>query len=122
MDRIARSQTAPRREVVRELLAAADGVANTWIAADLGVTVVSVRAWRARFESEGLSTWGKVARGRGRRASIPQAKVKDCSVIGTLLCRFGDVGSSQCVSMGRALDGGEFSRSTSLPIGVLDSA
>ena len=40
--------------IARALLAAADGGANTRIAADLGVTVVSVRAWRARFESEGL--------------------------------------------------------------------
>ena len=79
VDRIARSQTAPHREVVRAraLLATADGVANTRIAADLGVTVVSVRAWRARFESEGLSTWGKIARGRGRKASIPQAKIDE---------------------------------------------
>jgi hypothetical protein len=46
VDRIARSQTAPHREVVRAraLLAAAGGVANTRIAADHGVTVVSVRA------------------------------------------------------------------------------
>ena len=79
VDRIARSQTAPRREVVRAraLLAAADGLANTRIVADLGVTVVSVRAWRARFQSEGLSTWGKVARGRGRKASILQAKIDE---------------------------------------------
>lgn len=35
--KVARSQTALHREVVRAkaLLAAADGVANTWIAADL---------------------------------------------------------------------------------------
>ena len=39
--------------------------------------MVSVRAWRARFESEGLSTWGKVARGRGRKASILQAKIDE---------------------------------------------
>ena len=62
LERVARSQTAPHREVVRAkaLLAAADGVANTTIAAELGVTAVSVRAWRDRFRSEGLTRWGKV--------------------------------------------------------------
>jgi transposase-like protein len=42
----------------KALLAAADGVGNTRIAADLGVTAVSVRAWRERFEAEGLAKWG----------------------------------------------------------------
>ena len=78
---VALSMSQGQRETVdriaRALLAAADGLANTRIVADLGVTVVSVRAWRARFEAEGLSTWGKVARGRGRKASIPQAKIDE---------------------------------------------
>ena len=78
---VAPSMSQGQRETVdriaRALLAAADGLANTRIVADLGVTVVSVRAWRARFESEGLSTWGKVARGRGRKASILQAKIDE---------------------------------------------
>ncbi|MHB8796575.1 MAG: IS630 family transposase [Candidatus Nanopelagicales bacterium] len=77
LDKIARSQTAPHRDVVkaRALLAAADGVANARIAADLAVTAVSVRAWRARFEADGLAGWGKVAKGRGRKATIPQATI-----------------------------------------------
>jgi len=77
VDRIARSRTAPHREVVRAraLLAAADGVANSRIAADLAVTAVSVRAWRASFEADGLAGWGRVAKGRGRKVSIPQAKI-----------------------------------------------
>ena len=78
---VAPSMSQGQRETVdriaRALLAAADGLANTRIVADLGVTVVSVRAWRARFQSEGLSTWGKVARGRGRKASILQAKIDE---------------------------------------------
>jgi transposase len=79
LDRVARSRTAPHREVVRAkaLLAAADGVANTRIAAELGVTVVSIRAWRARFEAEGLTQWGKVRAGRGRKASIGQDKIDE---------------------------------------------
>ena len=78
---VAPSMSQGQRETVdriaRALLAAADGLANTRIVADLGVTVVSVRAWRARFQSEGLSTWGKVARGRGRKASILQSKIDE---------------------------------------------
>ena len=75
--KVARSQTALHREVVRAkaLLAAADGVANTRIAADLGVTAVSVRAWRERFEVEGLAKWGKVRAGRGRKPSISEEQI-----------------------------------------------
>ena len=75
--KVARSQTALHREVVRAkaLLAAAEGMANTRIAADLGVTAVSVRAWRERFAAEGLATWGKVRAGRGRRPSISAEQV-----------------------------------------------
>ena len=75
--KVARSQTALHREVVRAkaLLAAADGVANTRIAADLGVTAVSVRAWRERFAAEGLARWGKVRAGRGRKPSISEEQI-----------------------------------------------
>jgi transposase len=79
LEQVARSQTAPHREVVRAraLLAAAAGSANTQIAADLRVTPVSVRAWRERFEAEGLAKWCKVRDGRGRRPSIPEEKVAE---------------------------------------------
>ena len=75
--KVARSQTALHREVVRAkaLLAAADGVANTRIAADLAVTAVSVRAWRERFAAEGLARWGKVRAGRGRKPSILEEQI-----------------------------------------------
>ncbi len=73
LELVARSQTAAHREVVRAkaLLAAAEGVANARIAAELAVTVISVRAWRERFAGEGLAGWGKVRTGRGRKPSIP---------------------------------------------------
>ncbi len=79
LERVSRSQTAPHREVVRSraLLAAAVGVANTRIAADLGVTAVSVRAWRRRFEAEGLARWGKVRDGRGRKPSISEETIAE---------------------------------------------
>jgi len=51
VDRIARSRTAPHREVER------------------------ARAWRASFEADGLAGWGRIAKGRGRKVSIPQAKI-----------------------------------------------
>lgn len=77
LERVARSQTAAHREVrrARVLLDAADGVANSVIAATRDVTPVTVRAWRAAFIEKGLADWGKVAPGRGRKPSIPEDKV-----------------------------------------------
>jgi transposase len=61
----------------RALLLAADGVANARIADQVGVSVPTVRAWRARFAAEGLREFGKVAKGRGRKPSIPAEKVAE---------------------------------------------
>jgi transposase len=74
---VAKSRTAAHREVqrARVLLAAADGVANTVNAASNGVTPVTVRAWRSAFEADGLTGWGKVAKGRGRKQSIPEETI-----------------------------------------------
>ena len=68
------SRTAPHREVQRAaaLLLAAEGVANSQIASRVGVTTKTVRSWRARFDSEGLTRFAKVASGRGRKPTIPQ--------------------------------------------------
>jgi len=59
------------------LLAAAGGEANTRIAERVGVTVVTVRAWRRRFAETGLADLGVVHAGRGRKPSIPQEKVEE---------------------------------------------
>ena len=77
LEKVARSQTAAHREVrrARVLLDAANGIANSVIAATHDVTPVTVRAWRAAFAERGLSDWGKVAPGRGRKPSIPEDKV-----------------------------------------------
>ena len=85
---VAASQVAPYRQVVRAraLLAAADGVANDRIAADLGVSPTTVRAWRGRFAEEGVSRLGRVRSGRGRRPSIP-AETVEAIVAATLLGR-----------------------------------
>ncbi|RGE14300.1 IS630 family transposase, partial [Leucobacter sp. wl10] len=74
---LARSRTAPHREVqrARALLLAGDGAANTAIAQSVGATVKTVRAWRERFEDEGLVKFAQVKEGRGRKATIPQAKI-----------------------------------------------
>src|SRR6266536_3441550 len=78
LEGLARSQTARHREVTRAkaLLLAAQGLANTAIAARLGVSPSSVAAWRARFAEEGLAKLGKVREGRGRKPSIPAETVE----------------------------------------------
>ena len=75
---LARSQTAPHRQVQRAeaLLLAADGIANTRIAARVGVNASTVRAWRGRFAQDGLAKLGKVREGRGRKSTIPQDKIE----------------------------------------------
>src|SRR5512135_2685590 len=67
---LARSGTAPFREVRRAqaLLMAADGLPNVQIAAAVGVTAVTVRAWRTRFAEEGLAKFAQVREGRGAQA------------------------------------------------------
>ncbi|WP_445190291.1 IS630 family transposase [Pseudonocardia sp. Cha107L01] len=76
---LARSQTAPHRQVQRAkaLLLAADGVANSRIGQQVGVKAATVRVWRSRFSEEGLAKLGKVRAGRGRKSSIPQAKIDE---------------------------------------------
>lgn len=76
---LARSRTAPHREVqrARALLLAGDGAANTAIASEVGATVKTVRAWRDRFEDEGLTKFAQVKEGRGRKATIPQSKIDE---------------------------------------------
>jgi transposase len=76
---LSKSLSAPHREVVRAkaLLLAADGVANTAIAARVGVSPSSVIAWRERFTADGLAKIGQVAPGRGRKAQIPAEKIDE---------------------------------------------
>src|SRR6478736_1038149 len=76
LESVARSPSAPHREVVRAraLLMAADGLANTAIARALSVSPASVSGWRARFAEEGLVKFAQVRQGRGRKKTIPQEK------------------------------------------------
>jgi transposase len=76
---LARSTAAPHREVVRAraLLLATEGLANTAIAAEVGVAPSSVVAWRERFASDGLAKFAQVRKGRGRKPEIPQEKIDE---------------------------------------------
>ena len=77
LESMARSRTAPQREVTRAkaLLLAGDGVATTAIAAGLGVSPASVTAWRERFAGDGLARFARVREGRGRKPQIGAEKV-----------------------------------------------
>jgi transposase len=79
LEAVARSKTAAHQEVLRAqvLLLAAGGVANTHIAEQVGVSAVTVRAWRARFGEDGLSKFAEVRPGRGRKPEIPQEKIDE---------------------------------------------
>src|SRR5947208_660887 len=79
LEAAARSSASAHREVVRAqvLLDAADGTANIEIARRHPVSVVTIRAWRAAFEAEGLTGWGKVKQGRGRKPQISGDKIAE---------------------------------------------
>ena len=79
LEKLIRSHTAPHRDVLRAraLLMAADGFANTRIAAEVQVSATSVAAWRVRFAEEGLVNFAAVRPGRGPKPSIPAEKVEE---------------------------------------------
>src|ERR1019366_6644112 len=57
------------------MLLAAGGVPNSCIAKQVGVSRQTVIFWRQRYGAQGIDGLTKVAKGRGRRSSIPAAKV-----------------------------------------------
>lgn len=75
---LARSQTAPAREVrqAKALLWAAEGLANAEIARRCETNRPTVRRWRDRFETEGLGSVGRIRAGRGRPPEIGADKVE----------------------------------------------
>jgi len=79
LEALARAQTATHGEVNRAkaLLAAAEGMANTAIAAEVDVSPATVTAWRARFEKDRLANFAVVSEGRGRKPSIPAEKIEE---------------------------------------------
>ena len=76
---VSRSRAAPHREVqrARALLLAGQGLANSAVAAEVGVSPSTVKAWRVRFVAQGIVRFGEVAEGRGRKPSISEAKIAD---------------------------------------------
>jgi transposase len=79
LERLQRSHTAPVGQVRRAqvLLLAAEGVSNVEIAERCEVSRTTVLAWRRQFEQDGLARFGEVAKGRGRKPSIPPEKVAE---------------------------------------------
>ena len=77
LENLARSHTAAHREVThaRASLLAAEGVANTVIAAELSMSPASVVTLRAGFLEEGVAKIGRVRPGRGRKPEIPHETI-----------------------------------------------
>jgi transposase len=79
LETLARSTSSAHREVVaaRALRLAAEGVANTAIGEQVGVSPSTVAAWRGRFVVEGLAGLGAVRPGRGRKPTISDERVAE---------------------------------------------
>jgi transposase len=79
LEALAHSRTAEVRQVqrARVLLLAADGASNVDIAQRAEVSRPTVLAWRKQFEADGLTRFGQVAKGRGRKASIPDETIAE---------------------------------------------
>jgi transposase len=91
---MARSTKLGHRKVVqaKALLLAADGLGNNEVARRCHTTNDSVRAWRRRFESEGVDGVGRIAPGRGRRSWLPDGTVS--AVVNDTLHETPDDGST----------------------------
>ena len=73
------SSSLPHRQVVqaRALLLAADGMANEEIARRCGVDSDTVRRWRSGSPRSGAVGVGVIAKGRGRKSSLPAGTVAE---------------------------------------------
>jgi transposase len=79
LKRMAASTALPHRVVVqaRALLLAAEGMSNEEIARRSGVDSDAVRRWRVRFADQGTAGVGAIAKGRGRKPSLPEGTVAE---------------------------------------------
>ena len=77
LKRIAASTALPHRKVVqaRALLWAGEGLSNEEIARRSNVDSDAVRRWRRRFPDSGVDGVGVIAKGRGRKSSLPPGTV-----------------------------------------------
>jgi transposase len=94
LEQMARSTSLPHRKVVQAsaLLLAGDGLANNEVARQCNTTNDSVRAWRRRFEAEGVDGVGEIAPGRGRTSWLPDGTVE--AVVRDTLHKVPDDGST----------------------------
>ena len=76
---MASSTVLAHRVVVqaKALLWAAEGVANDEIGRRCGVDSDSARRWRSRFAEKGVAGVGVIAKGRGRKPSLPPGTVAE---------------------------------------------
>lgn len=74
-----RAQLTPQSVALRAriVLMACEGLDNSSIASQLGVSRPTVIMWRRRFADGGSSALTQTRPGRGRKPSIPAAKVKE---------------------------------------------
>jgi transposase len=79
LERMASSTSLPHRQVVqaKALLWATDGIANEEIARRSEVDSDTVRRWRSRFAEQGIAGIGRIAKGRGRKSSLPPGTVEE---------------------------------------------
>jgi transposase len=79
LQRLAGSPSFAHRKVVqaRALLWAGEGVGNEEIARRSGVDSDAVRRWRARFVEKDVDGVGMIAKGRGRKPSLPLGTVAE---------------------------------------------
>ncbi len=79
LQRMAVSTTLAHRKVVqaRALLWAGDGLGNEEIARRSSVDSDAVRRWRVNFASRGVDGVGVIAKGRGRKSSLPSGSVAE---------------------------------------------
>ena len=77
LERMAVSSSLPHRVVVQSSasLLAADGESNGAISRACATTTGTVRRWRAKFETGGISAVGSIAKGRGRKPEISQSVI-----------------------------------------------
>jgi transposase len=77
LETMARSTTLGHRKVIqaKALLLAGDGVGTNEVARRCHTSNESVRAWRRRFEVEGVDGVGMIAKGRGRTSWLPEGTV-----------------------------------------------
>ncbi len=92
LERLARSHTAPAREVrqAKALLWATDGVSNAEIARRCASTPKSVRRRRSRFAAEGTAAVGRIRAGRGRPVVLGDDVVE--AIVHDTLQRYGSRG------------------------------